>query len=360
MMNVCFLQVFFIRFKPHILIIFTQFGYTFLYFFVDASFKHGMNPHVHITYRQTLATITLLPFAYFLERKLRPRITLALFLEIFVLSLLGVTLSTNTYFASLRYTSPTFITSMLNTIAGLTFIIAVVVRLEVVEFDNPKGIAKVMGTLVSLGGVLIMTFYKGPIIRNVCQPLIHIQHKATYHLHEDWLKGSLLTVSSCLSWAISYILQAFTLKRYPAPLSLTTWMNLFGAVQTAVYTVSTQHKAGVWNIGFNIDLWAIIYAGLMCSSIIIYIQLWCTEERGPVFVTMYNPLGSILVALLSYFVVGQKLYLGSIVGGGIVIIGLYLLLWGKQDDEQKLQNKSPLESDSVHQTSKQSDFQISP
>ena len=68
MMNVCFLQVFFIRFKPHILIIFTQFGYTFLYFFVDASFKHGMNPHVHITYRQTLATITLLPFAYFLER----------------------------------------------------------------------------------------------------------------------------------------------------------------------------------------------------------------------------------------------------------------------------------------------------
>lgn len=67
-MNPCFLQVFFTRFKPHILIIFTQVGYTFLYFFIDASFKHGMNPHVHITYRQVLATITLLPFAYFLER----------------------------------------------------------------------------------------------------------------------------------------------------------------------------------------------------------------------------------------------------------------------------------------------------
>lgn len=55
-------------------------------------------------------------------------------------------------------------------------------------------------------------------------------------------------------------MQAFTLKRYPAPLSLTTWMNMFGAAQTAFYTVLTQRKAGVWNLGFNIDLWAIIYA----------------------------------------------------------------------------------------------------
>lgn len=47
------------------------------------------------------------------------------------------------------------------------------------------------------------------------------------------------------------------------------------------------------------------------------------------------------------------MYLCSIVGGVIVMIGLYLLLWGKQDDDQKLQNKSPLESDSLHQTSKQ-------
>lgn len=51
-----------------------------------------------------------------------------------------------------------------------------------------------------------MTFYKGPIIRNLWHPLIHIQHKAT-GLHEDWLKGSILTVSSCISWAIWYIMQ---------------------------------------------------------------------------------------------------------------------------------------------------------
>ncbi|XP_022930406.1 WAT1-related protein At4g08290-like isoform X2 [Cucurbita pepo subsp. pepo] len=313
------LGVFFTRFKPHILVIFAQVGYTFMYFFTDASFKHGMNPHVHITYRQIVASVGMFPLAYFFERKTRPRMTVTLFLEIFVLSLLGM---------------------------------------EIVDLKNPRGIAKVVGTLVSLGGVMIMTFYKGPIIRNLWHPFIHIQHKAS-NLHENWLKGSLLTVSSCISWALSYIMQAFTLKRYPAQLSLSTWMNLVGAAQSGVFAVLTQHKPGVWSVGLNIDLWCIIYSGIVCSALTVYIQLWCTEEKGPVFVTMFDPLCTVLVAALAYFVFGQKLYMGSIVGGGIVIMGLYMLLWGKEHDKFELQNKSQLESDSVHETFNQPDLQIS-
>ncbi|XVE81815.1 hypothetical protein DITRI_Ditri15bG0096300 [Diplodiscus trichospermus] len=87
-------------------------------------------------------------------------------------------------------------------------------------------------------------------------------------------------------------------------------------------------------MGFNIDLWATLYAGVVCSGIIIFIQFWCTEEKGPVFVTMFNPLSTILVAVLAYFVLGEKLYLGSILGGVIVIVGLYLLLWGKDRDQE--------------------------
>ncbi|XP_023548953.1 WAT1-related protein At4g08300-like isoform X2 [Cucurbita pepo subsp. pepo] len=300
MKNVYLLRVFFEKFKPHILIILTEFGYTFLYFFTDASFKHGMNPHIHVTYRQIVATIALFPFAYFLERKSRPRITVALFLEIFVLSLFG---------------------------------------LEAVDLRNPRGIAKVLGTLVSLGGAMVMTFYKGPIITNLWHPLIHMQHTATHHVHENWLKGSVLTVSSCISWALSYIMQAFTLKRYPAQLSLTTWMNLIGAAQTGVFALLTQHKPGVWKVGINIDLWCIMYAGIVGSALVVYIQLWCTEKKGPVFATMYSPLGAVLVALLAYFVLGQRLYVGSIVGGVIVLVGLYLLLWGKED-VHKLRDES--------------------
>eukprot|EP00262_Sarcandra_glabra_P004935 TRINITY_DN16172_c0_g2_i1.p1 TRINITY_DN16172_c0_g2~~TRINITY_DN16172_c0_g2_i1.p1 ORF type:complete len:222 (+),score=21.06 TRINITY_DN16172_c0_g2_i1:25-666(+) len=186
-----------------------------------------------------------------------------------------------------------------------------------------------------------MTLYKGPIVRNLWGALIHIQGNTT--IHENWLKGSILTVSSCITWSIWYIMQAVTLKKYPAQLSLTTWMSFIGAAQSAVFTVIIEHKPAAWTIGFDIDFWNIMYSGVVCSGLIIFIQLWCTERKGPVFVTMFNPLSTILVAFLAYFVLGEKLYIGSILGGAIVIVGLYLVLWGKEgdgDDQIKSQDGS--------------------
>ncbi|XP_008813248.1 WAT1-related protein At4g08300-like [Phoenix dactylifera] len=327
------------RLKAHFLMALAQLGYTILYFITEASFKRGLNPHVYITYRHLVGGLVMWPFAYFLERKLRPKLTWALFLEICVLSLLGVSLTLNMYFASLRYTSPTFVSSMVNTIASMTFVIAILLRLEHLDVKSPPGMAKIVGTIVSLAGVTTMTLYKGPAVRNFTRALIHIQGNTT---HENWFKGSILTVASCITWSVWYIMQAMTLKRYPAQLSLTTWMNFIGGIQSAVFTVSVEHKPTAWMIGYDIDLWSILYSGVVCSGLIIFIQLWCTEEKGPVFVTMFNPLSTIMVALLAYFVFGERLYTGSIIGGLIVIIGLYLMLWSKErDQEEHMKSESP-------------------
>ncbi len=133
-----------------------------------------------------------------------------------------------------------------------------------------------------------------------------------------------------------WTLQGITLKKYPAQLSLTAWINLIGAAQSAAFTVLIQHKPAAWSIAFNIDFWTIIYAvsriwmnfkiligskscfevlyvkwqGVVCSGITIFVQLWCTEQKGPVFVTMFNPLGTVLAALQSYFLLGESLHMG--------------------------------------------------
>ncbi|KAL5729956.1 hypothetical protein ACHQM5_002843 [Ranunculus cassubicifolius] len=343
------------KFKPHLSMIVTQSGYTFLYFITEASFNHGMNPHVYVTYRHVVSGLVMLPFAYFLERKVRPILTLALFAEIFVISLLGVSLSLNMYFASLKYTSPTFVASMVNTIASLTFIIAVVLRMEILDIRNTRGMAKVGGTIVSLAGVMGMTLYKGPTVKNLWGVLIHTQGNST--IHEDWLKGSILIIASCVIFSMWYIMQAITLKKYPAQLSLTTWMSFLGGAQSAVFTVIIEHKPSAWRVGFNIDLWCILYGGVVVSGLIIFLQLWCTEKRGPVFVTMFNPLGTVLTAVLAYFVLGEKLYTGSIVGGVAVIIGLYIILWGKEGD-QTVEVKSEAESDSDSEELKNTKMQV--
>jgi len=93
---------------------------------------------------------------------------------------------------------------------------------------------------------------------------------------------------------------------------------------------------------------------------------------------MFNPLSTIMVAILAYFIFGENLYVGryagnawrsvapgvqcscvflrlnfrcsvlmcSIIGGVVVILGLYLLLWGKEkDQEHGASKKQELELD---------------
>ncbi|KAL5996991.1 hypothetical protein ACLOJK_007917, partial [Asimina triloba] len=116
--------------------------------------------------------------------------------------------------------------------------------LESVDIRSRRGVAKIVGTLVSLAGLTTMALYKGPAVKSTGGVLIHL--KKSTAVHEDWIKGSILT--------------AVTLKRYPAQLSLTTWMNFIGCAQAAVFSSFVAHKPKAWSIGFNIDLWGTLYA----------------------------------------------------------------------------------------------------
>ncbi|XP_057964758.1 WAT1-related protein At2g39510-like [Malania oleifera] len=319
------------KFKPHLIMFVAQIGYSIQYFVTEACFNQGMDPHVYVTYRHTVGGLAVFPFAYVLERKVRPKLTLYLFMEIFALSAFGVSLNVNMFFIGMTYTSPAFVTSMLNTIASLTFVIAIILRMEIVDIRNPRGIAKVLGTIASLAGVMTITLYQGPELKSLWRAPMHIGKNT---VHENWIKGSILSVAGCVSWAIWFIMQAMTLKRYPAQLSLTAWMNLVGGAQSAVFTVFVQRKPEAWAMTSTLKFWSIMYAGAFCCGFLIFAQLWCIEQRGPVFVTMFNPLTTILVAIAAYMVLGEKLYVGSILGGVIVIIGLYLLLWGKEDNQE--------------------------
>ncbi|GLT42338.1 hypothetical protein SLA2020_163410 [Shorea laevis] len=319
------------KYKPHLLLIICHICFTFQYFILEASFNQGLNPHVYVTYRYIIGGLFMIPFAYFFERKTRPKLTLALFLEIALLSFVGIALTMNMFFASLRYTSTTFVTSVFNTLASLTFVIAIILRMEVVDARSSRGIAKILGTLISLAGVTTLTLYKGPALQSMKGAPVHISRGS---VHENWTRGSILTVVSCISWSLFYIMQAAILKKYPAQLSLTAWMNCIGGAQSGVFTILLQHKLAAWSIRvFSVSFWCVVFSGIVCSGLTLVATLWCMKQKGPVFVTMFSPLGTVMAVVSAYFIVGEKPYTGSVLGGAIVIIGLYLLLWGKERDQ---------------------------
>ncbi|KAJ4823005.1 hypothetical protein Tsubulata_000378, partial [Turnera subulata] len=65
------------------------------------------------------------------------------------------------------------------------------------------------------------------------------------------------------------------------------------------------------------------------------IQMWVIQKGGPVFMSSYLPLQTVLVAVMSSIALGEKFYLGGIIGAVLIIVGLYLVLWGK-NEERKL------------------------
>nr|XP_043627396.1 WAT1-related protein At1g09380-like [Erigeron canadensis] len=54
--------------------------------------------------------------------------------------------------------------------------------------------------------------------------------------------------------------------------------------------------------------------------------------QGPLFVSMFNPLVLVFVAIAGFLVLDEKLYVGTLLGSTIVIMGLYMALWGKSKE----------------------------
>ena len=75
--------------KPYIAMISLQFGYAGMNIITKVSLNRGMSHYVLVVYRHAFATAVIAPFAIVLERKIRPKISFSIFMQIFVLGLLG-------------------------------------------------------------------------------------------------------------------------------------------------------------------------------------------------------------------------------------------------------------------------------
>jgi hypothetical protein len=51
----------------------------------------------------------------------------------------------------------------------------------------------------------------------------------------------------------------------------------------------------------------------------VVIQLWCNKKKGPVFVTMFNPLLTVMVTTLAYFIFGENLHVGRYEMHGVLL-----------------------------------------
>ncbi|KAK6922869.1 EamA domain [Dillenia turbinata] len=332
--------------KPYLAVVLIQCLYSGMFLLSKAAFNGGMNSFVFVFYRQTISCFLLVPLAFTLEWKKRPPLSFTTFCKIFMLSLCGITLSLDICGIALVYTSATLGSATSNCLPAITFFLALLLGMEMVKIRTKSGAAKVTGIVLCLGGAVTLAFYKGPHFN----PLFH-NHANIGHLHashqpnpasstKTWIKGCFLMLLSNIFWAFWLVLQGGVMKVYPSKLLFTSLQCFLSSVQSFAIALAFERDMNQWKLGWNVGLIAIAYCGVVVTGVAYYLQTWVVEQRGPVFLAMSTPLSLIITMFFSSFLLGEITTLGSVLGGILLVGGLYAVLWGKSKEENMVQSSS--------------------
>ncbi|KAK6784010.1 hypothetical protein RDI58_017464 [Solanum bulbocastanum] len=77
-------------------------------------------------------------------------------------------------------------------------------------------------------------------------------------------------------------------------------MSIMGALQAGVYAISAERDWIQWKLG------------VVASGLAIILLMFCVRMRGPLFVSIFNPLMLVCVAIAGSLFLNEKLHLGRI------------------------------------------------
>ncbi|KAJ8633526.1 hypothetical protein MRB53_026862 [Persea americana] len=307
----------------------------------------GMDHLVLVIYRQAIATVFIAPIAYFKERKTRPKLTARIFWQLFLCALIGATFTQYLSLLGIKYTSATFACAFINMVPVLTFLSALPFGLESADMKSKAGRSKVLGTVVCVGGAMLLTFYKGMALTNTShsQAMTYTSQTSSPDSREKahkWTIGSILLLGACLCWCSWFLIQAKIGKAFPAPYSSTTVISFLSCLQSATLSLAIKRDISLWALTGKFRIATVIYAGMVGSGLCYAVMSWCVEKRGPVFTAAFSPVIQIVVAVIDVTLLQEQLHLGSILGSFFVIVGLYILLWGKNlEAKNSIANQAP-------------------
>ncbi|KAE8727277.1 eukaryotic peptide chain release factor subunit 1-3-like [Hibiscus syriacus] len=200
-----------------------------------AALNQGMNDYAIVVYRHAIAAFLMAPFAAIIEKKVRPKMTIPIFIKIMVLGILEAVLEQNLYYVGMKYTTATFVAAMYNIIPAITFLMAWILRLEKVNLRSIRSHAKIICTLATDSGAMVMVLMKGPVLELFSTEARINSHETGTDFH-DTIKGGLMICAGCFSFVCFMILQ-----------------------------------------------------GIVCSGLAYYIQGVVINDRGPIFPTAFGP-----------------------------------------------------------------------
>ncbi|ERN18259.1 hypothetical protein AMTR_s00055p00118130 [Amborella trichopoda] len=308
------------KYRPTLALILYQSFVAVMVILIKVAFRRGMSPTIFVTYRQLIATLSIAPLAYFIER---------------------VPLLEISYFYGVSYTSSTFSLAKLNLQPAVTLVLAIILRMEKVNVKKAREQAKIVGTITCVGGATIMTLIRGPTLGFLGflkkpTPLSHLlDNTSTITPKDNWTLGPILITLALISYGAWLLYQSWAFKDYQAQASLRTMMLGMGTLQSAIVALIIN-KSNAWRVNWDFELFT--YAYSVTLLLMYLLNLLMLSNR---ISSAFTPLSTVLVAILEPIALHMDVHIGSMVGMVVVFCGLYIVLWGRAENGNERQKILP-------------------
>lgn len=332
--------------KAYAAVVLIRIMYSGMHVMSKVALDQGMNPLVFLFYRHTTAALVLIPVTFVVERRKAKPVTFKIGWKMFIHALYGVTACGDLFNLGLNYTSATSSSALYNVQPVVTFILAVIFGMETLKLTRFHGKVKFAGILFCVAGVTILAFYEGPMFRSFNHHHLFQNGGSSAgagdtHSKKQWVLGIFLMTLSNVLAGLWTVLQG-PLIEDTSKLMNTTLQISWASLQAFLVAVAVERDFSKWRLGWNVGLAAIIYSGVIVTALSYYMQMWTIAKRGPVFLAMSMPLTFVFTIVISSFVIGDAVSLGSIFAGALLVGGLYNVFWGKsieERDDDDLMNK---------------------
>ncbi|KAJ0609125.1 putative EamA domain-containing protein [Helianthus annuus] len=291
----------------------------------------GINSYVFTFYVFLIGFIFLLPCIFIVHRRTSvPPIKFSVAGKIIILSVI-MYMSQIFGYIGLKYGSPTLSSIMSNLSPAFTFVLAFFFSMEKVHLRSYTSQAKIIGTLLSISGAITATVYSGPSLLSTS-------------MNTDWIIGGILLASQYFLLSFALVAQAKILVEYSVDLIVVFVFGISGLLVAGLGALIMARDLESWKLRPDVVLATILYMGFTSGFFNVVVQIWVLRVKGPVYVAMFKPLTIVIAVFMGVLILGDSLQLGSVLGGCIITIGFYVVVWGKakEDNESALTISAPL------------------
>ena len=259
-----------------------------------------INPYALTSFRMVLSGVFMLPI-YFSMRQ-RSRLQRRDLWTFAVLGFWGVVVNRGLFIVGLNFTTAAHSALIVASAPILVLMLARAHRLEAVTF------AKVAGLVICCAGIVVL----------VSGDRVGLQHST-------WI-GDLITLGGTIGFSMYTVLSKKVARQYDT-VSMNTFCNLAGAVfiiPLALEQALHLNWKAVGTVG-----WLGLGYTVLVSSIAAYIVFfWALAHVSASRIAAFTYLESPIAAAFGILLLGEKLTRGLVIGGALILAGVYLTEFG--------------------------------